>query len=133
MAEPIPYKLDNGDIVYIEVEDRPGGGGMQQAGRTGEEAKKAAERLSESLKHVKPAAETVLNAFKGMNTPDEIGMEFGVKFSGKVGVMLASVDSEATFKVSLKWTNSRKAPEASPSPGVETAQSDGQPSGRGRA
>ena len=106
---------------------------MQRAGRTDEEAKKAAERLSESLKHVKPAAGTVLNAFKGMNTPDEIGMEFGVKFSGKVGVMLASVDSEATFKVSLKWTNSRKAPGASPSPAGETAQPDGRPSGQGQA
>jgi len=68
-------------------------GGMQRVGRSGEEDKKAAKRFTEAMAHVKPAAETVLNAFKEMNTPDEIALEFGVKFSGKVGEMLASVDS----------------------------------------
>ncbi|MCK7576896.1 MAG: hypothetical protein MZV65_14195 [Chromatiales bacterium] len=40
-----------------------------------------------------------------MNTPTEIGLEFGVKFSAKAGAIIASVDSEAVFKVSLKWSN----------------------------
>ncbi len=45
-----------------------------------------------------------------MNTPDEIGLEFGLKFNAKTGVIFASADSEATFKVSLKWTNEKKEP-----------------------
>ncbi|MFP4033603.1 MAG: CU044_2847 family protein [Desulfococcaceae bacterium] len=38
--------------------------------------------------------------------PDEIGMEFGIKFSAKFGTaILASANGETTFKVSMKWTN----------------------------
>ena len=47
----------------------------------------------------------VLQAFREMNTPDEIGLDFGIKFSAQAGAIFASVDSEATFKVSLKWKN----------------------------
>ena len=47
-----------------------------------------------------------------MNTPDEIGLEFGIKFNAKAGAVFASVDSEATFKVSLKWKNSPDSPDA---------------------
>ena len=57
----------------------------------------------EGITRVKPAAEAVLNAFREMNTPDEINLEFGLKFSAKAGAILASVDGEATFKVALKW------------------------------
>ena len=56
-----------------------------------------------------PAAELVLNAFREMNTPDEIGLEFGVKFNASAGAFLASAGSEATFKVSLKWKNEKSA------------------------
>ena len=47
----------------------------------------------------------MLESFKEMNTPDEIDLEFGIKFNAKAGAVFASVDSEATFKVSLKWKN----------------------------
>ena len=35
--------------------------------------------------------------------PSEAQVEVGFKFSAKAGVILASADSEATFKVTLKW------------------------------
>jgi len=58
---------------------------------------------------IKPAAEAVLNAFREMNTPDEIALEFGLKFTAKAGaVFVASAGSEATFKVALKWKNDRQ-------------------------
>jgi hypothetical protein len=40
-----------------------------------------------------------------MNSPAEIGLEFGIKLNAKAGAIFASVDSEATFKVSIKWRN----------------------------
>ncbi len=40
----------------------------------------------------------------------EIGLEFGIKCNARAGVaVFASVDSEATFKVSLKWKNKPKS------------------------
>lgn len=34
---------------------------------------------------------------------DEINLEFSLKFSAKAGAIPASVNGEATFKVSLAW------------------------------
>ena len=64
----------------------------------------------DAMVHVRPAAEAVLNSFREMNTPDEISLEFGVEFSAKLGAaVFASTEGEATFKVILKWKNTRGA------------------------
>jgi len=39
---------------------------------------------------------------QGLDAPEEIGLEFGFKFNSKAGAVIASVDSEAAFKVSIK-------------------------------
>ena len=57
------------------------------------------------MAHIKPVAKALFGAFEEFNNPQEIQLEFGVKFSAKAGVIFASADSEATFKVSLKWQN----------------------------
>lgn len=49
----------------------------------------------------------MLDAFRQLDTLEEIALEFGIKFNAKAGVIIASVDSEATFKVALKWCNRR--------------------------
>jgi len=107
MKHLVEFALEDGSVVAVEVEGE--GSGMQRASRGGEtEAEQAKSRFTEAIARVKPAAEAVLNAFREMNTPDEIGLEFGVKFSAKAGAILASADSEATFKVALKWKNEKK-------------------------
>ena len=103
MKKMIAFEMD-GQPVYVEAEvsERE----MQRVSRGGEsEPLQAESRFVDAVARIKPAAEVVL---KAMNTPDEIGLEFGLKFNAKTGVVFASADSEATFKVSLKWTNQKK-------------------------
>jgi len=101
------YEID-GRAVFVEVEeqtsdkrDEPVIRGRKSG--VGEEEKPR--RFMDAVAGIKPAAEAVLEIFQEMNSPDEIDLAFGIKFSAKAGAILASVDSEATFKVSLKWTN----------------------------
>ena len=101
----VEFELEDGNTIAVEVEGE--GIGAQRVSR-GSEAEKAKSKFTEAVARVKPAAELVLNAFRELNTPDEIGLEFGVKFNAKAGAFLASAGSEATFKVSLKWTNEKK-------------------------
>ena len=98
----------DGQPVYFETEISEAEG-MQRVSRgEGEgETEKASSRFADAVARIKPAAEFILNAFREMNTPDEIGLEFGIKFNAKAGVVFASTDSEATFKVSLKWKNTK--------------------------
>ncbi len=107
MAEKhlIEYPLADGSLVVIEVE-APRGEGTQRVSRLGESIPERVQTsFNEAIARLRPAADAVLQAFQGLNTPAEIGLEFGVKFSAKAGAIIASVDSEAVFKVSLKWKN----------------------------
>uniref|UniRef100_UPI0040579B43 CU044_2847 family protein n=1 Tax=Candidatus Electronema sp. TaxID=2698783 RepID=UPI0040579B43 len=106
MKQLIEFELD-GQPVYFETEisEAEGIRRVSQGGDGG--PVKADARFAEAVARIKPAAEVVLNAFREMNTPDEIALEFGLNFSAKAGVVFASTDSSATFKVSLKWSNKK--------------------------
>ena len=99
----IQFELQDGTPVFVEVADQ--GEGRQRVGRGESAPEQAQDRFTDAVARVRPAAEAVLNAFRELNTPAEIGLEFGIKFNAKAGAIIASVDSEATFKVSLKWAN----------------------------
>ncbi|WP_417914540.1 CU044_2847 family protein [Candidatus Electronema sp. JM] len=106
MKKLIEFELD-GQPVYVEGEVSEAEG-MQLISHSGDSGPiRADARFAEAVARIKPAAEVVLNAFREMNTPDEINLEFGLKFNAKTGVIIASADSEATFKVSLKWSNKK--------------------------
>ncbi len=101
----VEYQLADGSPVYIEVE-APAGDRVERVSRSGESLpEKAQAGFNEAIARLRPAADAILQAFQGLNRPTEIGLEFGVKFSAKAGAIIASVDSEAVFKVSLKWSN----------------------------
>jgi hypothetical protein len=103
MKRVLEFEL-NGQPVYIEV-DESETDGLSTVSRGANEIIRAEEKFSQAVNRIRPAAEALLNSFREMVTPEEIGLEFGVKFNAKAGAILASIDSEATFKVSLKWKN----------------------------
>ena len=53
-------------------------------------------------------------------TPDEVSVEFGVRFGAKGNFYIAGGEAEANFKVALKW----KRETASGGPADETEKSD---------
>lgn len=108
MKKLIEFELD-GQPVYVEAEVSEAEGMRRVSRGGGDEPERAESRFVEAVARIKPAAEAVLNAFREMNTPDEIALEFGLNFSAKAGVVFAATDSSATFKVSLKWKNERQA------------------------
>ncbi|MCI5228291.1 MAG: hypothetical protein D3918_16960 [Candidatus Electrothrix sp. AX2] len=104
MKQLVEFDL-NGQPIYVETEISEQQG-IELVGRGKEdEPEKATDSFEKVISRIQPAAELVLNSFKEMNSPDEIELEFGLKFNAKTGVIFASADSEATFKVSLKWSN----------------------------
>lgn len=97
----IEYEMEDGRIIYIESSDDLG---IERIADNS--TSKAGEKFEQAVTHIKPVAKALFGAFEDFNNPREINLEFGVKFSAKAGVVFASADSEATFKVSLKWENS---------------------------
>lgn len=64
--------------------------------------------FEEALSRIRPIADSVMRTARELNNPHEIAVEFGIKVSAASGVVLASAEAEANFKVSLKWKNEPK-------------------------
>ena len=105
----VEFQLEDGTPIVFETADELPAGGTQRVSRGGG-ADGAIERAEQSFnqvaKRIRPAAQMVLDALRELNSPKEIGLEFGLKFSAKAGVVVASADSEVNFKVTVKWVNS---------------------------
>lgn len=95
----IEYPLDNGETIYIEAETTE-----HELSRISNDGGKetSAQKFEDALQKTEPALSAVANLVKKLQ-PAEAQVEVGFKFSAKAGVILASADSEATFKVTLKW------------------------------
>ena len=49
----------------------------------------------------------ITNSMKNLDIkPNEFEVEFGVKFAADAGIIISSVSSEASIKVTLKWVKS---------------------------
>lgn len=110
MSGIVAFRLESGEEVYLEAVEEPEDGGELleagvEAGVTEEVVRKASETLEAALSKVKPAARAVVEAFRELNEPDEIGLEFGIQFKTSVEAFVLSGEANAAFKLSLKWKN----------------------------
>jgi hypothetical protein len=106
MKELVEYKVvgEDGEINTIIVEvDNPVAGPTTPASQG--QIVKATHTLQDALKQITPALNVISKSLRDINQPKEIELELGLKLTGKAGVVFASVDSEVTFKVTLKWQN----------------------------
>jgi hypothetical protein len=100
----------NGEPVWVELQEvEAEDTGFQRAGRDGE----TSHRFETAIARIRPAAQAVLETLRELNTPKNIEIEFGIKFSGKIGAFIASADTDATFRVKLVWENPRPTPDES--------------------
>lgn len=120
MSDIARYKLDNesGDIFIEYIE--PDSDSYYQISRGEKQGDKETSRFSEALKKIKPAAELLMSQFRSLSVqPDEIELEFGIKFSGSLGAIIASTQTDANFNVTMKWKN-REAGASADSSGSST-------------
>jgi Trypsin-co-occurring domain 1 len=105
MKKLLEVKLGTGsdDKVFVEVEDLAG---VTRSGSSGVDGIiQASETLEESLKKVTPVLQSISSLLREINNPKEIAVEIGFKFTAKAGIIISSIDAEASLKVTLKWQN----------------------------
>lgn len=62
------------------------------------------ESFEKALKPLKEVSNSIINCIAEIsNSPDEISVELGLRFTAKAGIILTSLDSEANLKIVLKW------------------------------
>ena len=81
--------------------------GLVRAARPGKVVARASRSLEDMLQGLRPVAESFVQQFGEMTrVPKEIRVEFGVTLSAQADVVIASTATEATFSVSLMWSDS---------------------------
>lgn len=103
MRKLIEVPLDDGGAVLVEVEEQETG--IDRSAKPGEVVATAAESLQASLDRIRPVAGALVGKLRDLaDRPEEITVEFGIKWSAQAGVIVAQAAGEANFKVALRWT-----------------------------
>lgn len=96
------FLLDDGSTVAVEVEALPGEAELMSS-RGEEVVEDTQKQFTQALAGAEKASREVLETFRDGLRPDTLELSFGLKFSAKAGVVLASVDAEATFALKATW------------------------------
>jgi hypothetical protein len=103
MKRLISYPLASGGNVLIEVEETAGGP-VTRGLHPGEVIETVSNSFETVIEAIKPAAVAVAGKFRDFaGAPDDVEVEFGLKFAGQAGAFIASASTEAQFRVKMVW------------------------------
>lgn len=108
MKRLIAVPTEAGTDILVEVEDdhaRP----TMRGGGTPAPVVQATRAFEDSVAKIAPLATGAVARLRAAaEGASEVTVKFGLKFTADAGVFIASVGSEATFEVGLKWTDPAK-------------------------
>jgi hypothetical protein len=106
MKRLVEFPTEDGGSILVEVDDdlRIGSGPTMRGGAAGMMIEKARISYEEALDKIQAAAGTIITKMRALpDSPDEIGVDFGIKLSADIGAILASTSVEAQFTLHLTW------------------------------
>ncbi|MEV4310637.1 CU044_2847 family protein [Actinocrispum sp. NPDC049592] len=94
--------LESGDKVLVEVDTIPG---VDRASTRADKAiDVATHTLDKGLEQVAPVMNAVVNRLRDTPTPpDKVTLQFGLKVSGELGLIIGKSSAEANFTITAEW------------------------------
>ena len=102
MNKLIEFTVPNGTVVVESQEDVTGtivrGAGLSQL------TEKVGKSLVDTLSVIRPVAEAALSACGDLAAlPDTVEVEFGLKFDGRIGAVIAHSSADGSMRIKLVW------------------------------
>lgn len=108
MRRLVPFELTDGTIIMVEV-DEPDTSGAIRAGGVQDKSDKLPRNFDEAMKQIHSATESAIQNLISLSLrPNSIDMEFGFNLTAQFGAVIAKGTAEATYKVTLRWTQSKE-------------------------
>ncbi|MVN22257.1 CU044_2847 family protein [Mucilaginibacter arboris] len=109
MKNILQLEANDGSNIFVEisneVQSEPMRGSITQNRGVIENVK---EGFDQALYPLQQVSNSIINCIREIsNSPKEVEVELGFKFTAKAGIILTSLDSEAHFRITLKWTNDK--------------------------
>lgn len=97
----VEVPLETGERVLVEVSESPG---VDRVGRADRVVETAKQTLEEGLDRVQPVIGAVVRRFRDMvDPPDKVTLQFGLKATGELGLVIGKATTEANFTISAEW------------------------------
>ncbi len=104
MKQLVEFPLESGGSIMVEVEETGVRASPVRSGRPNEVVERAGQSFETALDKLRPAASAIIAKLRDLSeAPDKVEVEFGIKLSADVGVVLASAGAEANYTVKLTW------------------------------
>ncbi|MBA2345858.1 MAG: hypothetical protein H0V83_12335 [Rubrobacter sp.] len=113
MRRLVEFPLEDGDSIFVEVEDLSLGGGTRRGLSTSAVVERAQTSFEDALEKTRPIASGLIGQLReigdsAIEPPDEIQVEFGLLLSAEAGAVLAAASATANFKVTMTWRKSQE-------------------------
>ncbi|CAL9643548.1 hypothetical protein OEB94_17560 [Streptomyces sp. ICN988] len=106
MSELVRFEGPAGSELVVEVaDDTPG---LELISRREDGIVDARRRIHESLESALPTLRSVVEAASAL-APQEMEIDFGMKFTAEAGVVVAKAATEGHLTVRLRWTRPESA------------------------
>lgn len=106
MTQLVRFDVGDGESILVEVENVESEGLKPIAKSPNDIAANAKKTFSDALKNLDPMVKGIKQRLDSLTDPaDEVEVKFSVKLSGEVGAVVTKVGGEATYEITLKWTN----------------------------
>jgi hypothetical protein len=96
----IEFSVGNGQTILVEVDDLQLGNRAVSRGSV----EKVRDSFETAVAQVKPAAEALLTQLQDLTSkPEQVTLEFGIKFTAGADALIAKTSLEGNVKVTLAW------------------------------
>ncbi len=127
MASFIEFQLEDGNTIWVEIEELPKRGMSDVNNDKLDNAIKSVnQKFENAFANVRESATVLRTQLEGMDA-DEVTVTFGLKVAGEAGnFAIGKIGVEANYEVTLKWNNSipNKEPKPNELNAVKTGDSE---------
>lgn len=107
LSRLVEFPLQDGGGILVQVNEAAGGPVTRGLGDRRLAAEQAQQTFEQAIARVQPAAQALISRLRALaDSPDEVGVEFGLELSAEAGAFIAAASSTANFKVTLSWRRS---------------------------
>jgi hypothetical protein len=104
MRQLVEFPMQDGGGVLVQVDEAAAGGPVTRGLGDRHVTTQATQTFEQAVSRVQPAAQALIAQVRALtDTPDEVGVEFGLELSAEAGAFIATASTSANFKVSLTW------------------------------
>jgi hypothetical protein len=104
----IEFQTDDG-VILIETTEKVAGGGRTSIGAGDKAYEKAKDKFGDALDTLEKVASNVVRKVRAIGeSPHEVEVKLGLKFTAEAGAIIARTSAEGNLEVTLKWTKPEK-------------------------